>query len=226
MDTLDRTPPPTAEEIRAAFDRVTDLTIGIEEEVLLVDAATGEPAPRADEVIEAPRRGRGGWLRSEARAGGGPARADDRSLVIGNRGELTASSVDGRGSPGRSRRTSRPSGPGRHRSDRRRRRCTTRAAIPVSMRPMALRRAASSSARSRSTWRSAAPTARSPSTTLCAATCPRSPPSRPTHPSTPARTRALPPCARRSARCCRARACRRSSRAGTSSPRRCGGWTC
>ena len=51
MDTVDRTPPPSTEEIRAAFDRVTDLTIGIEEEVLLIDAATGVPAPRADEVI-------------------------------------------------------------------------------------------------------------------------------------------------------------------------------
>ncbi len=45
-------PTPTADEVRSAFEGVTDLTIGIEEEVLLVDTATGEPAPRADEVME------------------------------------------------------------------------------------------------------------------------------------------------------------------------------
>src|SRR5687768_2334242 len=45
-------PTPTTAQIRAAFEDVTDLTIGIEEEVLLVDLATGEPAAVADEVIE------------------------------------------------------------------------------------------------------------------------------------------------------------------------------
>jgi carboxylate-amine ligase len=45
-------PPPTAEQIRAAFDAVTDLTVGLEEEVLLVDPGTWEPAPRAQEAME------------------------------------------------------------------------------------------------------------------------------------------------------------------------------
>lgn len=40
------------EQIRAAFDDVEDLTIGLEEEVLLIDRASGEPAPRAQEVID------------------------------------------------------------------------------------------------------------------------------------------------------------------------------
>ena len=52
IDPPGRIPPPSTEEIRAAFDRVEDLTVGLEEEVLLVDRASGEPAPRADEVIE------------------------------------------------------------------------------------------------------------------------------------------------------------------------------
>jgi carboxylate-amine ligase len=52
MDEPEHEPTPSADRIRAAFEDVTDLTIGIEEEVLLVDAASGEPAPRADEVME------------------------------------------------------------------------------------------------------------------------------------------------------------------------------
>ena len=52
MDQTEHQPTPTAAQIRAAFEDVTDLTIGIEEEVLLVDSATGEPAPVADQVIE------------------------------------------------------------------------------------------------------------------------------------------------------------------------------
>ena len=52
MDEREHKPTPTADQIRAAFEGVTDLTIGIEEEVLLVDRATGEPAPVADEVME------------------------------------------------------------------------------------------------------------------------------------------------------------------------------
>ena len=52
MDDRESQPTPDSEQIRAAFDGVTDLTIGIEEEVLLVDLTTGEPAAVADEVIE------------------------------------------------------------------------------------------------------------------------------------------------------------------------------
>ena len=52
MDETEHQRTPSVEEIRAAFERVTDLTIGIEEEVLLVDAASGEPATRAGEVME------------------------------------------------------------------------------------------------------------------------------------------------------------------------------
>lgn len=42
----------SAEEICAAFDAVDDLTVGLEEEILLVEAAGGEPAPRAREAMD------------------------------------------------------------------------------------------------------------------------------------------------------------------------------
>jgi len=45
--------PPTAAELRAAFDAPEPLTIGLEEELMLLDPATLDLLPRAAEVVEA-----------------------------------------------------------------------------------------------------------------------------------------------------------------------------
>ena len=44
--------PPTASELRAAFDAPEPLTVGIEEELMLLDPATLDLLPRAAEVVE------------------------------------------------------------------------------------------------------------------------------------------------------------------------------
>jgi len=44
-------PPPTASELRARFDAVEPFTVGIEEEVMLLDPATLDLAPRAADVL-------------------------------------------------------------------------------------------------------------------------------------------------------------------------------
>lgn len=44
-------PLPSAQEIRAAFDAVNDLTIGLEEEVMLLDAETFDLAPHGSRVL-------------------------------------------------------------------------------------------------------------------------------------------------------------------------------
>jgi carboxylate-amine ligase len=43
--------PPSADALRATFDEVTDFTVGIEEELLLLDPDTLELVPRAEEVM-------------------------------------------------------------------------------------------------------------------------------------------------------------------------------
>ena len=45
--------PPTAAELRAAFDAPEPLTVGIEEELMLLDPATLDLLPRAAEVVDA-----------------------------------------------------------------------------------------------------------------------------------------------------------------------------
>ncbi|MGN6187393.1 MAG: carboxylate-amine ligase, partial [Conexibacter sp.] len=45
-------PPPTAAELRATFDAVEPFTVGLEEEVMLLDPATLDLAPRAGDVLE------------------------------------------------------------------------------------------------------------------------------------------------------------------------------
>jgi glutamate---cysteine ligase / carboxylate-amine ligase len=45
-------PPPTAAALRATFDAVTPFTVGIEEEVMLLDPATLDLAPCAEQVLE------------------------------------------------------------------------------------------------------------------------------------------------------------------------------
>ena len=49
------TPPrmPTAAELRAAFDAPAPLTVGLEEELMLLDPETLDLLPRAREVIDA-----------------------------------------------------------------------------------------------------------------------------------------------------------------------------
>lgn len=47
--------PPTADELRAAFDAPTPFTVGVEEELLLLDPETLDLAPRAREVLESTR---------------------------------------------------------------------------------------------------------------------------------------------------------------------------
>jgi glutamate---cysteine ligase / carboxylate-amine ligase len=44
--------PPSATELRATFDAVQPFTVGLEEEVMLLDAATLDLAPRAEQVLE------------------------------------------------------------------------------------------------------------------------------------------------------------------------------
>ena len=44
-------PPPTASQLRALFDAVQPFTVGIEEEVMLLDPATLDLAPRAEQVL-------------------------------------------------------------------------------------------------------------------------------------------------------------------------------
>lgn len=45
-------PPPTAAELRARFDAVEPFTVGIEEEVMLLEPVTLDLAPRAEQVLE------------------------------------------------------------------------------------------------------------------------------------------------------------------------------
>jgi len=45
-------PPPSATELRAAFDRHTAVTVGLEEELMLLDAETLDLAPHARQVVE------------------------------------------------------------------------------------------------------------------------------------------------------------------------------
>ena len=45
------TPPPTAAELRDRFDAAPDYTVGIEDEVMVLDPETDELAPRAPEVL-------------------------------------------------------------------------------------------------------------------------------------------------------------------------------
>lgn len=45
-------PPPTAEQLRAAFNAAEPYTVGIEDEVMLLDPSTSELVPRAQEVLE------------------------------------------------------------------------------------------------------------------------------------------------------------------------------
>ena len=47
----DATPPPTAADLRAAFDAATPLTVGVEEEAMLLDPVTLDLCPRAFEVL-------------------------------------------------------------------------------------------------------------------------------------------------------------------------------
>ncbi|HEV2075240.1 MAG TPA: glutamate-cysteine ligase family protein, partial [Thermoleophilaceae bacterium] len=51
--------PPTADELRAAFDAAEPFTVGLEEELMLLDPASHDLAPRASEVLGvAPADGR------------------------------------------------------------------------------------------------------------------------------------------------------------------------
>lgn len=50
--TLPLQPPPSAAELRAAFDAVEPFTVGLEEELMLLDPATLDLAPRAQELLE------------------------------------------------------------------------------------------------------------------------------------------------------------------------------
>lgn len=52
MSTQPPNPPPTAAELRARFDAAPPFTVGIEDEVLVLDPQTLELAPRASEVLE------------------------------------------------------------------------------------------------------------------------------------------------------------------------------
>src|SRR5688572_2972399 len=44
--------PPTADELRATFEAPAPLTVGLEEELMLLDPETLDLAPRAPEVLE------------------------------------------------------------------------------------------------------------------------------------------------------------------------------
>jgi carboxylate-amine ligase len=46
-------PPPTADELRAAFDAPTPFTVGVEEELMLLDPETHDLIPRAQEALAA-----------------------------------------------------------------------------------------------------------------------------------------------------------------------------
>ena len=48
-----RQTPPTADELRAAFDAPEPLTLGLEEELMLLDPESLDLLPRAAEVVEA-----------------------------------------------------------------------------------------------------------------------------------------------------------------------------
>ena len=48
---MNRTAPPSAAELRAAFDAPAPLTVGLEEELMLLDPATLDLLPRASAVI-------------------------------------------------------------------------------------------------------------------------------------------------------------------------------
>src|SRR5687767_4525122 len=46
-------PPPTADELRAAFDAPTPFTVGVEEELMLLHPETHDLVPRAQEALAA-----------------------------------------------------------------------------------------------------------------------------------------------------------------------------
>lgn len=52
MSTASRNPPPTANELRARFDAAPAYTVGLEDEVMVLDPDTLELAPRSPEVLE------------------------------------------------------------------------------------------------------------------------------------------------------------------------------
>lgn len=59
MSTTTPQPPLTGEQLQATFDRATAFTVGIEEELMLIDPETLEPAPRAPQVMS--------WLAGDPR---------------------------------------------------------------------------------------------------------------------------------------------------------------
>ena len=155
--------------IRAAFDEPAPLTVGIEEELMLLDPTTLDLAPRAGEVI--------------ARTDGDPryklelpaAQLEIVSPPLASAGAVHEFLAQARADlQGRRRRPGPAAGLRRRPSVRARRgRAERRRALRAhDRRSTGASRGASWSSASRFTWRSAAPTARSPSTTRCAAGCP------------------------------------------------------
>ena len=196
--------------------RVEPLTVGLEEEAVLADPVTLAPLPRAADVLE--RLGGDPRFKLELPAAQleivlpptATVAESARELASARRELAAAAEAVGRAARGR-----RP--PARRRRAARSTRAST---TPRSPRSTARSPSCRASARCRCTSRSAATPARSPSTTRCARTSRSWPRSRPTPRTTRARTAAWRPCGRRSPICSRARASRRRSRAGTSSPPR------
>ena len=181
----------TEEELRAIFDAPRPLTVGLEEEVMLVDPATLDLAPiaardarrrRAASSSSCPRR--------RPRSSTAPAATRRRTRSRSSRPAAG-------GWPSGRRARARVIAAGRAPARRAARRSSTRASATTRSSPTTATSPASSScARCRCTSPSAPRTRRSPSTTRCAGTCPSSPRWRPTRRSTPAATRASRPCAR------------------------------
>jgi carboxylate-amine ligase len=176
----------TPTDLHALFDAPAPLTIGVEEEVMLLDARTLDLAPRAEEVLAAlggdPRFKRElparSW-RSRSRPSRRPGEAARRWPRRGGGSPMrSAASCAGgrRGAPVRV-----PAG-----------RAADRAALRGVRRGVSgTSRACSWSSRCRSTSRCAVPTGRSRSTTRCAASCRSSPRWRPTGRSTRGATAGL-----------------------------------
>ena len=206
--TLPLEPPPTAAALRARFDAVEPLTVGIEEELMLLDPATLDLAPLADELLE--RLGGDPRFKRELPAAQleiatTPAATAHEALaqLAGARADLHEAAA-GLVLPAAAgahpfAATSGPLNDG-ERYD----------AIRDVYGPLAQRQLI---AACRCTSPSAAPSARSPSTTRCVRTCRSWPRWPPTPPSTAGATAAWRRCVRRSRGCCRARGCRRRSRA-------------
>ena len=208
----------TAADLRAAFDAPEPLTVGLEEELMLLHPDTLDLLPRAAEVVEAAADAR---VKVELPAAqlelslppAPSVSAAVAGLAAGRRDLAAAAAPFGRLAAAGVHPFASPLGelnPG-ERYDAHAARVRRDGAAPARVRAC------------RSTWPSAARTAPWPSTTRCARGCPPSPRWPPTPPTTTAATRAWPPSAPSCPSCCRARASRRPSPPGRRSPTRCAG---